>query len=234
VPLEGGDGLGGGGDVLGGGGDVLDGGGEGVPLSAVTRSWGRLADSRLARLVAVTLVEVRAKLMGSFPETSAVTSHSNHEPAAMAPEESVIESAAGMFSYVSVVSLHALEATPRTSMLSEFALLAKTRSLAPMMEAPRPSGSNLRNARTSGEPSVRRVVDVPKLRFGSTLVAYVSATAAKVDVVGVPEAPGVGGSESWAAITRTTAGSARNKKEALSVFTDFCLLRGLRANLLTS
>ena len=75
---------------------MLDGDGDGVPLSAVTRSCGLFADSRLARLVAVTLVEVRAKLMGSFPETRGVTSHSSQEPAAIGPEESVIDRTAGM------------------------------------------------------------------------------------------------------------------------------------------
>lgn len=175
---------------------MLGGGGDGVPLSVVTRSCGRFADSRLARLFAVTLAEVRAKLMGSFPLTSEVTSHSNHEPAAMGPEESVIENAAGMLAYVSEVSPHALEATPRTSMLSEFPLLAKTRSLEPVIEVARPSGSNRRRVRTSGEPSVRRVVNVPKLRVDSTLLAYVSATGTKVDVLGAPEAPGMGERES--------------------------------------
>lgn len=44
------------------------------PLN-VTTSWGSVEDSRLARPVAVMLVEVSARLTGSFPLTSEVTSH---------------------------------------------------------------------------------------------------------------------------------------------------------------
>jgi hypothetical protein len=174
------------------------------------------------------LADVRAKLMGSFPAMREVTSHSNHDPAAMAPEESVTDSAAGMLLYVKVLSPHEVEETPRTSMLSEFALFAKTRSFAPIMVLPRPSGSNRRKPRTSGEPSVRRDVNVPKLRFGSTLLAYVSATGANEDVTGAPEALGTGDTDRCAARIRSTAGVARNKTETLSVFTDLLPLSGSR------
>jgi hypothetical protein len=103
-------------------------------------------------------------------------------------------------------------------MLSEFELLAKTRSVALVAEAARPSGSNRRNPRTSGDPSVRRDVSVPKLVPGSTLLAYVSATGAKEDVIGDPEARGKVRTESWTNRT-STAGSAANMSEALGVLT---------------
>lgn len=44
-------------------------------LPWVTISWGPVEDSRLARLVAVMLVDVNPKLTGSLPRTSEVTSH---------------------------------------------------------------------------------------------------------------------------------------------------------------
>jgi hypothetical protein len=213
---EDGEGLGGGGDVLGRG-EVL-GDGDGVPLSAVTRSCGRFADSRLARLVAVTLVDVSAKLTGSFPEMSGVTSHSSHDPAEIGPYESVIDRTPGMLLYVSVVSPQLLVATPRTLMLSEFALLAKTRSLALVTGEPSPSGSKRRKLRTSGEPSVRICVDVPKFVPGSALLTNVSATGTKVELIGAPEADGTGELVSWTSRT-STAGKVANTRNVLSFLT---------------
>jgi hypothetical protein len=106
----------------------------------------------------------------------------------MGPKESVIDRTAGMLAKVNVVSPQAFDANPRTLMLSELALLAKTRSLAPVIEEPSPPGSNRRKPRTSGEPSVRTCVSVPKFVPGSALLAYVSATGAKVEVIGAPDA----------------------------------------------
>ena len=61
---------------------------------------------------------------------------------------------------------------------------------------------------------MRRDVSVPKLVPGSTLLTYVSATGAKEDVIGDPEARGKVRTESW---TNTT--SAANTNEALGVLT---------------
>jgi hypothetical protein len=90
----------------------------------VTISCGRLADSRLARLVAVTLVEVSPRLTGSLFLISGVTSHWIHVPAPMRLTEEATDRTAGMFRYVSVDSCHEFEATPRTSTFPVLALLA--------------------------------------------------------------------------------------------------------------
>src|SRR5918999_1776991 len=96
-----------------------------------------------------------------------------------------------MFRYVRDVSLHVVVDMPRTSMLSVFALLARTRRVASDTTPPTPSGSNRRNARTSGEPSVRICERVPKLRSGSPLLTKVSARGWNGNVVLAPAA-GIG------------------------------------------
>jgi hypothetical protein len=140
-------------------------------------SVGGFVDSRLASLVAVWLEDVRAKLTGSAPLMRLVTSHSIQVPARIGPEEAAAGVTRGLFMYVSVVSLHTLEATPCTAMPVEFVLSAKTRSRAPEMGASRPSRSKRRKLRTSGLPSVRSAGPAPKLRRSRTLLAYVSASA---------------------------------------------------------
>jgi len=64
-----------------------EGDGEALGWNVMT-SCGRLVASRLARLVAVTLVVVRATLMGSLPRTIDVTFHSSHVFDVIGPEES--------------------------------------------------------------------------------------------------------------------------------------------------
>ena len=168
VPPEGGgvgDGL-----IVGVGLGLMEGRGVG-PDSKVTVSCGLFEDSRLARFVAVELVEVSAKLTGSLLETSDVTFHSTHVPELIAPEEDVTPSVPGMFRKVSVVSPQELLVTPRTSMPVALELLAKTRSRAWVTEPLNPSGSKRMKLRRSGEASVRMDVEVPKLRSGSALLA---------------------------------------------------------------
>lgn len=87
-------------------------------------SVGGFGDSRLPSLVAVSLVEMRAKLTESVLLRRAVTSHSIHVPARIGPEESAAGVTRGLFRYVSVVSPQALVATPCTAMPVEFVLSA--------------------------------------------------------------------------------------------------------------
>jgi hypothetical protein len=153
-------------------------GGDGrSSIEAERTSVGGLEDSRLPSLVAVTLEEVSAKLTESVPLRRVVTSNSIHVPARIGPEEFAAGVIRGLFMYVSVVSPHALVATPWTAMPVEFVLSAKTRSTASEIDASRPPRSNRRKLRTSGLPSVRRAGASPKFRRSRTLVAYVSASA---------------------------------------------------------
>ncbi|HET6771521.1 MAG TPA: hypothetical protein VFH75_07770 [Actinomycetota bacterium] len=169
VPPEPGGGVGDG-LVVGIGLGLIEGRGVG-PDSKVTVSCGLFEDSRLARFVAVELVEVSAKLTGSLLETSEVTFHSTHVPALIGPEEDVTPSVPGMLRYVSVVSPQELLVTPRASIPVALELFAKTRSRAWEIEPLNPSGSNRIKLRRSGEASVRIDVEVPKLRSGSAPLA---------------------------------------------------------------
>lgn len=82
--------------------------------AVVIISWGRFVASRLARLIAVLLLSVSAKLNDPFPATSEVTSTDVHVPPLTAPDELIALPMAGALPYVMAVSPHVLFATPCT------------------------------------------------------------------------------------------------------------------------
>ena len=97
---------------------------------ALTISWGGFALSRLAKLTAVLLVELRAKLTKPFEVTSDETSIETHVPVAIAPAEAAKVPGRGALLYVMVVSPQTLSPTPRTLRPLLKLLLAKTRRVA--------------------------------------------------------------------------------------------------------
>jgi len=97
---------------------------------ALTISWGGFALSRLAKLTAVLLVELRAKLTKPFEVTSDETSIETHVPVAIAPAEPPMVPGRGALLYVMVISPQILSPTPRTLKPLLKLLLAKTRRVA--------------------------------------------------------------------------------------------------------
>jgi hypothetical protein len=75
--------------------------------------------SREARPVEVVLLVVRAKLTGSLPDTSEVTSHSAQVRAMIRPDDPVTGPTSGMLVWVRDASSHRLSDTGRTSMPCE-------------------------------------------------------------------------------------------------------------------
>jgi hypothetical protein len=83
-----------------------------VLLAGVTISWGAFApDSLLAKLVAVALVLVMAKLNSPSPVISVVTSTCTQVPLATGPDEPAVAPKAGALEYVMVLSPQVLSAT---------------------------------------------------------------------------------------------------------------------------
>lgn len=83
----------------------------GVAATTVRTRTGGCEDSRLARLIWVVLLSVRAKLTRPRPPTSDVTSTLRVLPAARGPDDTRAAAMAGAFVAVVAVSLHVVLAT---------------------------------------------------------------------------------------------------------------------------
>jgi hypothetical protein len=85
--------------------------GVGVGADVVTTSKGEWVDSRLARLIAVLSLSVRARLIRPRPDTSEVTSMATIVPVASDPDAMVTDPTTGALLDVVVISAHVLFAT---------------------------------------------------------------------------------------------------------------------------
>lgn len=154
-----------------------------APDGAVsTMSWGGEVDSRLVKLAAVELDVTRIRSSCDPGVVTGVTSIELQSPEVSRPDEpTVLEPTGGAFAYVMLVSAQAAEeAGVRTEYPVEWFEVARTPSVAFVIESVTPPRSNRRYERTVGEPSTLRLAERPVFVDGVDEETYASAIGATV------------------------------------------------------